>query len=65
VQVEVIPRLEKDGRAVSASTVRKLLIEERWEEVKALVPETTFEFLQSREAEPILDRLKKKPDSRH
>lgn len=65
VDVEVIPRLEKGGKAVSASTVRRLLVEERWDEVKALVPETTFAFLQSKDAQPILDRLKKKPDSRH
>ena len=65
VQVEVIPRYTKGGKAVSASTVRKLLLEERWDEVRALVPETTFSFLQSDEARPVLDRLKKKPDSRH
>ncbi|MCX7787334.1 MAG: [citrate (pro-3S)-lyase] ligase [Spirochaetes bacterium] len=65
VQVEIIPRLEKGGKAVSASTVRKLLSEGRWRETKDLVPPTTFEFLQSEEARPILDRLKKAPNSRH
>jgi len=65
VQIEMIPRLEKGGKAISASTVRKLLANERWEEVKVLVPPSTFDFLRSKEARPIIDRLKKQPNSRH
>jgi [citrate (pro-3S)-lyase] ligase len=40
-----IPRKEIDGRVISASTVRKLLAEKNWVELKKYVPETTYKFL--------------------
>jgi [citrate (pro-3S)-lyase] ligase len=65
IEVTIIPRLEREGKAVSASTVRQCLREDRWEEVQALVPESTYEFLRSQEAIPILERLRKNPEARH
>lgn len=43
-----IPRREIDSEPVSASRVRKLLDEKKFDELKRLVPETTFEYLSER-----------------
>lgn len=41
-----IPRKELDsGRIISASTVRKLLLQDEWEQMKEFVPETTLHYL--------------------
>ena len=47
VEVTLIPRKEQDGAPISASRVRALLAEGRVEETRALVPATTFAYLQS------------------
>lgn len=41
-----IPRRKDSRGVISASRVRKLLEENRWEELKSLVPETTYEYLE-------------------
>ena len=45
VEVVEIPRLERDGTAISASRVRALWKERRWDELRPLVPESTFRYL--------------------
>jgi len=40
-----IPRLEVNGKPISASYVRKLLAEGDFEKIKELVPTTTYEYL--------------------
>lgn len=47
VEVTLIPRKEQDGAPISASRVRALLAEGRVEETRALVPATTFAYLQA------------------
>ncbi len=54
----VIPRKEFDGEVISASRVRQYLKEDRVEELKGLVPETTFAFLVSEEGKRIQEKLK-------
>ena len=49
--VEEIPRIAKMGRAISASDVRALLEQGKLEEIKALVPETTYRFLERMKAD--------------
>ncbi len=51
VDVVVLPRLETDGEAISASRVRALLKERNWEAVRRIVPETTYEYLRAVRAE--------------
>lgn len=53
VEVIEIPRKESGGEAISASRVRELLDAGKLEEIRTLVPETTFEYLKhnSQEAE--------------
>jgi len=45
IEIERYKATDEDGRAVSASRVRELLKEGRLNEVKTLVPETTFEII--------------------
>ncbi|MFR1708406.1 MAG: [citrate (pro-3S)-lyase] ligase [Clostridium sp.] len=58
VEVQVVERCEIDNRAISASRVRDLLKEDKMEEVKELVPQTTYEFLKSEPGKEIIERLK-------
>lgn len=59
VEVEEIPRLTQGGAAVSASKVRELIHESRWSEIEALVPPVTWEYLNSPEAEPVIERIRR------
>lgn len=45
IELRVIPRKEQEGTPISASHVRKLIHDGRIEEIRALVPETTYEYL--------------------
>lgn len=47
IALKEIPRLEIAGVPISASAVRKLIDEKKTEAVKALVPETTFNYLKT------------------
>ena len=47
VELCEIPRKETDGEPISASRVRKCLEEKNWEEIRKLVPETTYSFLET------------------
>jgi [citrate (pro-3S)-lyase] ligase len=57
VEVRLVERIAFDGAAVSASRVRELIKSECWEEIKKIVPESTYSFLLSREAEVIIKRI--------
>lgn len=65
IEVIEFSRVELAGNVVSATTVRKLLKERNFEEIKKLVPQTTYEFLVSEKCEPIIERLNNEKDSRH
>ncbi|MBU2703980.1 [citrate (pro-3S)-lyase] ligase [Sporomusaceae bacterium BoRhaA] len=54
----VIPRKEVDGNIISASVVRKALQDDAINVLKNLVPETTLRFFQSKEALPIIRKIK-------
>ncbi len=47
IEFREIPRRELDGNIISASRVRKLLDTDNFDEIKMLVPETTFNYLKS------------------
>jgi [citrate (pro-3S)-lyase] ligase len=57
VEVMELPRLEKSGVPISASRVRELLAQGDISAVKKLVPKTTFDYLTSGAAVPILRKL--------
>jgi [citrate (pro-3S)-lyase] ligase len=47
IEFEEIPRRESGGDAISASRVRKLLEEQKFDEIATLVPPTTLEYLKT------------------
>lgn len=58
IQLIEIPRKEQDGRAISASLVRKALQEDDHATLKTLLPTSTLDFLQSDQAKGIIGKLK-------
>ena len=48
VHVVVVPRLENEGEAISASRVRALLESDNADGVREMVPPTTFEYIKER-----------------
>lgn len=58
ISVIEIPRKTAADGAVSATKVRKALIEEKFDELKRWVPESTFSFLTSPEGKKIGDTLR-------
>ncbi len=65
IELDVVPRLEIDGIAVSASSVRKAILENDMDKVKRLVPESTYNYLLSKEAVPLIEKIRKAPESIH
>ena len=57
VQVVEIPRIAVGAQAISASRVRALAAEQRYEEIRPLVPETTYRFLLSPQGREIATRI--------
>ena len=65
IQCIVVPRREEDGQVVSASTVRKAIQEDNWDLVQQQVPPTTWEFLRSEAAKPIIAKIRREKDVVH
>lgn len=63
IEVEEVPRLVYEEKAISASKVRELLRQGNLQSIQKLVPETTYEFLLSPQAEEIIRHLQ--ADKRH
>lgn len=59
IACRVIPRKASEGKAISASTVRKALQAGDWETLKTLVPQTTLDYFTSPQAEPVLEVIRK------
>ena len=57
VDVVIIPRKEINNTVISASIVRKYLKEDNFEEIKKLVPKTTFDYLISDDFKKIKEKL--------
>jgi [citrate (pro-3S)-lyase] ligase len=65
IEVVEIPRLaDYGGAAVSASTVRRLIREGNLENARDIVPPSTWNYLISEEAAPVLERIASS-DGRH
>lgn len=66
ISCQIVPRLATaDGNPVSASTVRHALHDGDLETVRALVPDTTYAYLASPEAAPVLKRLRAAQNVEH
>ena len=58
VELVQVPRLERDGTAISATAVRALVAEGRWQEIKSLVPQATYDYFSREEKrEEFLSRI--------
>ena len=64
VKVCQMPRITVNGSGVSASQVRELIRQSRWGEISALVPPSTYRYLCSEAAMPIIQKIKSS-QSRH
>lgn len=53
-----IPRLTIDGRPVSASTVRQAIHDGRPEDVRPLLPDSTWRYFRSAEAAPVIAAIR-------
>ena len=60
VELIEVPRIIIEKQITSASRVRELIKEDRFAEIKKLVPDTTYKFLVSEEAEKIISKIKNK-----
>jgi len=65
IECIVIPRKEHDGAPISASSVRKLLQDGKAEEVKAMVPETTYRYFFTPDGQNVIKKLQEAKDVIH
>ena len=61
----VVPRLEAAGKPVSASTVRQAIHDGRLEDIRPLVPDTTWRYFNSPEAAPVIEAIQREKDVIH
>lgn len=65
IKCQIIPRKEIDGNAISASSVRTLLKAGNVEKIKSLVPESTYRFFASPDADEIIKNIQATEDVTH
>ena len=58
VGFEEVARKQEGDEPISASLVRKLMAQKRYEDIKDLVPETTYAFIMSPQGQAIGAQLK-------
>ena len=60
IELKVIPRFSIDGQIISASFVRENIKNGNLEVLEKYVPKTTYDFLRSKDALPIIEKIKNK-----
>lgn len=65
IDCRVVPRLEAGGRPISASTVRQALHDGRPEDIRPLVPESTWRYFTSPEAAEIIRAIAREDSVAH
>lgn len=58
IQCVEVPRLQAEGQVISASTVRQAIHDGRLEEIKDQLPQTTWDFFHSSQAQPVIDAIR-------
>ncbi|MFC2734671.1 MAG: [citrate (pro-3S)-lyase] ligase, partial [Oribacterium sp.] len=58
IRCHIIPRLEENGKPISASTVRLAIQKDDFETLKRLLPESGYSYFCSEEARPVIERIK-------
>ncbi|NHJ04855.1 MAG: [citrate (pro-3S)-lyase] ligase [Candidatus Heimdallarchaeota archaeon] len=64
IELKIIPRYDFEGEPISASKVRELIKDNKIEETAKYVPQITYNFLLSKEAQPIIKKIKEN-NTRH
>ena len=59
IRCEIVPRRERDGAAISASTVRKAIHDGRLEDIRGLVPETTWNYFSGPDAAGVIEAIRR------
>ena len=59
IECRIVPRFKVDDAAISASMVRKAIRDGRLEELRHHIPDCTYDYLTSEEAEPVIDAIRK------
>ena len=57
IECIIVPRLEYNGTAISASTVRQAIHDVKIDSIKPLVPEATYKFFTNSEADEIIKKI--------
>ena len=57
IQCIEVPRLQAEGQVISASTVRQAIHDGRLEEIRNQLPQTTWDFFHSPQAQPVIDAI--------
>lgn len=65
IACQVIPRLEAGGRPVSASLVRKAIHDGRLEDIRPMVPESTWNYFVSPDAQPVIEAIQREKNVVH
>ena len=65
IECVVIPRKERDGAAISASTARQCIQRGDFDALRALVPPTTYDYFTSPAAAPVIERIQRAADVVH
>ncbi len=65
IECVILPRKQWNGRAISASDVRKALQEDNFELLKHLLPKTSLDYFMSSEARAVIEKIKGAGDVVH
>lgn len=58
IKCVIVPRKTEGGEVISASNVRQAIKENRLEDIRGLVPESTYDFFASPEAESVIAKIR-------
>src|SRR5699024_8658320 len=58
IECIVVPRLQSEGKAISASTVRQAIKDGNFELLKELVPRTTLDDFQSPSSREVIEKIR-------
>lgn len=65
IACNVIPRKEANGKIISASTVRQAIHDDRLEEIRDFLPQTTYDYFASPEAAPVVAAIRREHNVIH
>lgn len=58
IQCVEVPRTRAGGQVISASTVRQAIHDGQLEEIRSQLPQTTWDFFHSSQAQPVIDAIR-------